>query len=169
LVNANRQFFCTGFVIDGNYALTAAHCVVNEFGYIRNEDITIYSSMMENTGVTGRTVAIEQYRDVALIKGNFINFEAQKVDFYGRYVSRGVKMLSCGYPSGMFPKFCAELHHTGNRDFQYRTNGGPIFKGMSGGPVINIESDYAIGVNSAVDENSVIIGPLVGFLEAVGI
>lgn len=169
LISDKGYFFCTGFVIDGNYALTAAHCVSDGFGGITEDDIHIYNSYGYTTGVIAKAVAVEGYRDVAFIKGDFRNFEAQKTDFYGRHVPRGFKMTSCGYPSGMLPKFCTEVEHVGNKYFQYRTKGGPIYKGMSGGPVVNNETGYAIGVNSAVDLDTVIIGPLVGVLESVGL
>lgn len=169
LISDKGHFFCTGFVIDGNYALTAAHCVSNGFGGMNDTDIHVYNSYGFATGTIAKAVAIEGYRDVAFIKGDFSNFEAQKTDFYGQHVPRGFKMISCGYPSGMFQKFCTEIEHVGNKYFQYRTKGGPIFKGMSGGPVVNSETGFAVGVNSAVDEDTVIIGPLVGVLESVGL
>ncbi len=169
LINDKGQFYCTGFVVDGIYALTARHCVIDFLGNLTEENINIYSSQGSYTGVVAKAVAADGYRDVAFIQGDFKNFVPQKTDFYGEHVSRGFTMMSCGFPSGMLPKFCTELVHAGNRNFQFRTNGGPIFKGMSGGPVVNITTGYAIGVNSAVDEYNVIIGPLVGVLESVGL
>ena len=170
LISPKGYFYCTGFVVDENYALTAAHCVVNNItGSIIDEDVFIYDSYSNDTGTVARTIAVDLYRDVAFIKGNFKAFKYQKTDFYGKVIKRNMKVQSCGYPSGMVSKFCVELTLTGNKYFQYRAKGLPIFKGMSGGVVIDVETGYAVGVNSAVDEDTVIISPLVGVLETVGL
>lgn len=168
LVNPDGYFYCSGVVIDAHYALTAAHCVTNSLGGLKDDEVTVYDKY-NNKATTAKTVAADALRDVAFIKGDFNEFEAAAVDFPGLYLKLGMHMNSCGFPAGQFYEFCAELIHIGNRNFQIRTVGGPIFKGMSGGPVYDKESGVVIGVNSAVDENSVIISPLVGVLETVGL
>lgn len=169
LNNPEGFFFCTGFVIDNNYAMTAAHCVLNSIGYIKNDDIIISDQYSMPTTVIAHAVAVDRYLDIAFIKGDFSKFEFKPVDFYGKYFKRGMIMQSCGFPAGMYFLYCTELQHVGNYNFQYRTNGGPIFKGCSGGPVIDPESGYVIGVNSAVSQDNVIIAPVIGSLESAGL
>lgn len=168
LVSPQGYFYCTGVVVDKNYALTAAHCVVNDLGLMSEEDVIIYNSKSINTGMVAKTVAIDKYRDVAFLKGDFSNFTPQTTDFNGTHVKTGMKLKSCGFPSGQYDLFCVDLIQNGNRYFQYRATGMPIFKGCSGGPVYN-EQGVVVGVNSAVDENTIIIAPLVGVLETVGL
>lgn len=168
LETSEGAFYCSGVVIDGTYALTAAHCVVNSFGNISIKDIAIYDSQGVPTGVIAKAAAIDTLRDVALIKGDFTSFKFAPVDFQGDDVKLNMILTSCGFPSGE-KLFCTDLIHVGNYNFQYRTTGGPIFKGMSGGGVFNKLTGRVIGINSAVTQDNVIVSPLVGFLGNVGI
>ncbi len=168
LVSPDGYFYCTGFVVDNNYAITAAHCVLNDMGIMNTDDVLIHNSHSFFTGVIAKPVAVEKYRDVAFLKGDFSEFSQQATDFNGKSIKTGMKLKSCGYPSGQYDMFCVDLIQNGNRYFQYRATGAPIFKGMSGGPVYN-EEGVAVGVNSAVDEDTIIISPLTGVLETVGL
>lgn len=168
LINSEDLFFCTGFVIDGIYAMTAAHCVINTSGIMSKEQIHIYDSYRNATGLA-IPVAINKYLDIAFIQGNFENYKPLPVDFVGKHSKRGMAILSCGFPAGMFDMYCAELIHVGNYNFEYKTRGGPIYKGMSGGPAIEATSGEVVGINSGVDINSVIIAPVIGALESVGL
>lgn len=168
LINPAGYFYCSGIVIDANYALTAAHCVTNSIGGLRDEEISIYDKY-SNPTIKARAIAADNLRDVAFIRGDFNEFQAAKVDFNGSNFTRGMSFISCGFPGGQFYEFCTELIHTGNRNFQIRANGGPIFKGMSGGPVYDKDTGIVMGVNSAVDETDIIIAPLTGVLESVGL
>jgi S1-C subfamily serine protease len=172
LIRLSRDgyFFCSGVVIDGNYALTAAHCLTNTFGFMEKEDVEISNEIGINTGVIAKPVAIDKLRDIALIKGQFIDFESVPVDFSGA-VQKGMErrpVLSCGFPSGG-PRYCSLFYITGNTNFQLRAYGGMLYKGQSGGPVVDLYSKNVIGVNSAVTEDDVIFAPVVGAAEIFGI
>lgn len=167
-LHSNYGFFCSAVTIDPQYALTAAHCVRDSLGNIDTGPIYITDTEGAYTGIVANAVAIDNLRDVAFIKGNFAEFEYAPVDFYGKNVSYGMIMRSCGFPSGE-DLYCTDLIHVGNYYFQYRTIGGPIYKGMSGGPVFDIISGKVVGVNSAVSEEHVIISPLIGVLTILGL
>jgi S1-C subfamily serine protease len=167
LISKDGYFFCSGSVIDGNYVLTAAHCVTN-FGKMSKDPIILEDINGVETDVIVVPAAIDQLRDVAFLSGDLSNFKTAPVDFHGDDVTNGMMMRTCGFPSGE-KLWCTDLKHVGNYYFQYRTHGGPIFKGQSGGPVINIQTGRIIGVNSAVSADSVIISPLVGVLTNVGL
>jgi hypothetical protein len=168
LHNIDDRFFCTGAVIDGQYALTAAHCVTDSLGTMKTENIKIHDAY-GNYITDALPIAIDKYLDVAFIKGAFEDFEVKEVDFAGKHSFLGMHLLSCGFPAGQFDLYCTELIHVGNYYFQYNTIGGPIYHGMSGGPVIETVSGAIVGVNSAVDDNSVVISPLIGALESTGL
>lgn len=159
--------FCTGFVIDGNYAMTAAHCIQgNPF---QHSDFEIKDQDDLVTGVIAQSVGYDPERDVAFIKGNFEDFQAYAVDFVGNHIYTGMLMRSCGFPAGQKSAYCTNLILVGNYSFKYRTVGAPLFKGMSGGPVFSTADNYVIGINSGVLDNNVIVAPLVGALEEVGL
>lgn len=160
---------CTGFVIDGNYAMTAAHCVKGLFGAMEIIDFSIKDIFDNETGIIATPVAMDPYRDIAFIKGNFENFKSYPVDFTGEHIFPEMKMNACGFPANQKMIYCTNLTLIANHNFVYRTIGSPIFKGMSGGPVFSVLDNFVVGINSAVDENSVMIGPLVGALEEVGL
>jgi hypothetical protein len=169
LIDKQYGFECTAFVIDGQYALTAAHCLVDEDGNLSKETMTISDLNDNATGVFALPVAIDQYQDVGLIKGNFKDFNTAKVDFSGKVVKQGMHLKSCGFAAGQKELFCVDLIQVGNQGFEYATVGPPIFKGCSGGSVIEVNSGLIIGVNSAVSEHLIVIGPVVGILQTFGI
>lgn len=167
LETLNGNFYCSGFVIDGNYAITAGHCVRNSIGGISSDEIAIYDKDNNSTGITAVPIAMDNDRDIGFIKGNFIDFKSMNVDFTGEHVRSNSLIKSCGFPAGQKDMYCTDLIMNGNMNFQYKTYGLPLYKGMSGGPAIDVNSGYVIGVNSAVGEDSIIIGPLIGVLENV--
>jgi hypothetical protein len=158
----NNSFFCSGVVIDGTYALTAAHCVENDFGRLNTDEIQINDVTDNYTGTRAHAVALDQLRDVALLKGDFRQFQTQTPDFDGDSSQQSGNIIkSCGFPSGG-KLYCTFLAIEGNMNFQIASRGSTIYKGMSGGPVVSIVTGKVIGVNSAVNGPSVIVGPLLG-------
>ena len=167
LLNEKGEFFCTASVIDDNYALTAAHCIRGSFGFISGKKILINDDTDVMTDTIAYPAAFDAYRDVGFIKGDFSKFKDADVDFVGSYIQPNMLLISCGFPAGQKDKYCSYLQLVGNENFQYKTVGLPIFKGMSGGPVVDLKSNKVIGVNSAVINDFVIVSPLVGVLDSL--
>jgi len=148
--------------------MTAAHCLQNNWGNLKHDLIKV--SDYDNVYVTDAVpVAIDRDLDVGFIKGNFQDFQTVPVDFTGQHFKDGMLMVSCGFPSGQWQPLCVQLKHVGNHYFQYATTGGPIYHGCSGGPVFEVTSGYIVGVNSAVDEDIVVISPVINALINVGL
>jgi hypothetical protein len=166
LGNSKYSFFCSGVVISKHFALTAAHCVIDDDGSITKDDIYIYDAQNVFINSTGKAVAVEKLRDIALIKGDFNEFESYEVDWEGNYfnyLQATRAAFACGYPSGE-ALFCPYVYYNGNYFFRLSFSGGPIYKGQSGGPVLILKDGkyYVMGVNSGVIINSVIVAPVVG-------
>lgn len=160
------SFVCSGVVISKDFALTAAHCVVDSLGQLDPAELYISDVVGNFVTKSANPVAVEKLRDIALIKGDFSQFSTYSVDWEGSLFTEmqtqgGV--TSCGFPSGESVT-CQFLYYKGNYFFQLAFTGGPIFKGQSGGPVLFKKDDkwVVIGVNSGVLLNSVIIAPVVG-------
>jgi hypothetical protein len=159
-------FFCSGVVISKDFALTAAHCVDDNNGSIIKDDIYIYDINNNFVNNTGKAVAVERLRDIALLKGDFSEFKSYEVDWEGIYfndLQTKRVAIACGFPSNEM-LFCPYIYYKGNYFFQMAFSGGPVFKGQSGGPVLILKDGkyYVIGVNSSVGINSVIIAPAIG-------
>jgi hypothetical protein len=166
LGNSKYSFFCSGVVISKDFALTAAHCLDGDDGSITKDDIYIYDIHNVFVNRTGKAVAMERLRDIALIRGDFSEFESYEVDWEGKhfnYLQATKVAFACGYPSGE-ALFCPYIYYNGNYFFRLSFSGGPIYKGQSGGPVLILKDGkyYVIGVNSGVIINSVIIAPAIG-------
>lgn len=163
--------FCSGVVIDGEYALTAAHCVTNMFGKLTNDKILVQDEFeMPISGIEAEAVALDKLRDIALIKGNFIKFQTMQLDYYtGKpTLMLDLAVVACGFPSGG-NRFCSIGVVIGNETFKIRTRGGMVYKGMSGGPVVDLMTERVIGVNSAAYSDGEIVAPVVGAFEQWGI
>lgn len=169
-LNLDYRFFCTAVVIDKNYALTAAHCVTDRWGKMMSDEFQVRDLEDFVNGPKVRAVALDKYRDVALLRGDFNNFYASAVNWTGQGLEdiTKFKIVQCGFPSGG-AHFCSIGEITGNYFFQLKTKMTQVYQGMSGGPVYNATTLEVIGVNSAASSDGNIIAPLVGARENFGI
>lgn len=159
------SFFCSGAVISKDFALTAAHCVVNAIGLLDTKTLHIYSKDNHFTGYA-TTVTVDKSRDLALLKGDFSKHTSIKVDWQGvtQTYMKDLSIYSCGFPSGE-NLYCSKLDYDGNMFFQMSFKNGQLYRGQSGGPVVvytDFNTPLLIGVNSAVSFNSILVAPVVG-------
>lgn len=157
LLDLDGNFVCSGTVINSTTVLTAAHCIVEQDGYIQNGEKTLKVPFV--------LIAMNSFYDVALIKGDFANFAtAQMVsDPYAITSKTTKKLMSCGYPMGG-ALFCSEFAY--KMTVMYKFLGFSfLYKGMSGGPVFDEDTGEVIAVNTAVDHEYSVMSPTINIYD----
>ena len=157
-------FFCSGTVIAQNYIVTAAHCLDGRSK--TKPSIEVRNMLGQTPGVMGTAAFYEGRSDTGLIEGDFSAFNA--MDFTTSPININLVLLServvaaCGFPyGGEF--YCVAIENRGQWEFGIRASGS-LYPGMSGGPVIDVQSGYLVGVNTAVMEPGVYLSPIVELL-----
>lgn len=170
------QFFCSGFVVDASYAVTAAHCLSDDLGFLMKGSIQIRDS--DGSALTlAKAAGLNHRLDYGVIVGDFSNFnhlemdastsffhptETKKFSFFSE--EKEVKSFkACGYPQGQRDVYCSEFSPKQSYFFQV-AGLGQVFPGMSGGPVMDAKTGEAVGVISAMSEGAAIITPVTGIL-----
>lgn len=150
---------CSGFVISNTEAITAKHCVADEYGgtvskvkIFDNKNVVIKSA---------KVIPSPNGLDIAKLVGNFKDFEKLEytpgqidIDFSDPFVS-------CGYPLASRYKYCIPLTLIENSTHLMKAKGYLIY-GMSGGPVINTKKNTVVGINMGISEGFVVFTPLIG-------
>lgn len=164
LANPDGRSFCTGWVVDRRYAVTAAHCI-NKRGKIRLEPIKLFADTGEDTGITAQASDFDARMDLGLLVGDFSRIEPIRVNFVSEGFPRdpSIRYLACGFPLGQRKLFCSPFIPTDSHFFAIAGQ-GHLIPGMSGGPVINQDTGEVVGVNTAVYKDKSIVSPVQGFL-----
>jgi hypothetical protein len=179
-----NEFFCTAFVVSDKYAITAGHCLDGEDG-IEKSDINIFIEYQDqgmvapsykDSEVKARAVGINRRGDTGLLIGDFSSFRKVKFSPYSNDIleilkiamSNGGQLIAVGFPYGDAP-FVTPVMFQGTAGFQLRGQ-ALLYPGMSGGPLIEPTTGYAIGVNSSVSyDGGSNFSSLVGLLESLGV
>lgn len=166
LNDKNSHFFCSAFVISNMYAITAAHCVVE--GMLDSPRTTIM--VKDSNGrviTTAKTAAFNQRLDTAIVMGDFARFKKLNVltDYSAlRKIEQFGKVnKSCGYPMNSSNLFCTNVEIDNYDNFHLASTAAGLLPGMSGGPLIDIDTNTAYGINSYVN------GPESAFASMVSI
>lgn len=164
--------FCTAFVIDANYALTAAHCISDAGGNLRGGTVQILLFDDMNSGVIAKPVAVNNRVDAGLVRGDFSNFKLLQVDFYEYSIlteySTEDKFEACGYPYGQRYLTCTPFYPRSNSGFAIAGHSF-LIPGMSGGPLINTRTGRVVGINIAMGHGWAYAASTLGLLGAFGI
>jgi hypothetical protein len=76
-------------------------------------------------------------------------------------------VIACGYPYGA-QLLCTPVTSRGMEWFLWSAQ-GKLYPGMSGGPVIDLQSGKVIGSNTAVSRDYIILAPLISIQELLQI
>lgn len=155
IVGDERRPFCSGTVIDNNYVLTAAHCVVEETQEMTSKDLYVSNNTLEAKPIKAKAAAVNILEDYAIIMGDFSEFKPMAVDFYNSFdlAHSNPVLVSCGFPDGQVPETCVRLSDVTPYSTGFIAYGS-TGRGMSGGPVAIViagRGSVLVGVNSAVD------------------
>lgn len=165
LSDADYGFFCSAVVFDDNYAATAAHCLWGEGGSMTNRPIIILDEQGKSTQVVAKAVGMSSRLDFGLIKGDFRNHKKLKLDVKTNGFRSNGNFVACGFPQGQKGVTCHKFVPISTFDFFMRGI-SHLIPGMSGGPVIDVDTGSVIGVNSSVKEEYSFVTPLTGFFGA---
>lgn len=161
---------CSAFVVSDSYAVTAAHCLVDEDEFMMTDDIGVFDVKDNDTGVRAVAGGVNLRVDYGILKGDFSKFNKLHV---GRplvgFLSKNGPFISFGYPwGGDLMAVQVALAPGYNKFFDIHMI-GPIYPGMSGGPVVDVDSGEAVGINHAVDDVGVLITPMVEIFKGMKI
>lgn len=161
--DSNFSFICSGFVISNNEAITSAHCMK-----LYNENFVRITS--DDTMVVGRFAAFNNKTDTALINGDFSSFRKFQIETDPQkdiiMSQENAQLINCGAPWGGEPT-CYNVSNLQINKLKVKANYGSMHPGMSGGPVINLNTGKVVGINSAMGDGYIVFSPLTNFYDSL--
>jgi len=165
------KFTCSGFVVSNQYAITAAHCLVNERQTLIRKEMRVHTlNDNELDSIAVKAVFVNITSDLGLIWGDFSQFAKLRIDtFPGAFFIAPGPFRTCGFPYGG-SDLCTVFQPRGNY-FNFIWGEGFLAPGMSGGPVLSLGENgvFAVGLNSSTMPNGVNVAPLISLFESAGV
>lgn len=164
--------FCSGVVISDTEVLTAAHCVsqFTPFGMMVISDFSV-ESLQKADLITITPVIVEGVnprQDTAILVGDFRLYKKANIRVLPEedILVNNYRLASCGFPySGK--EVCYTLSGAEKMIDVIGFSKGQMYAGMSGGPVIDLDTGDVVAVNHAVGENMVLVAPIVNLFEGL--
>lgn len=171
----NGRSFCSETVISDTEVLTAAHCVagVNPFtGKVEVAPEFDAASLRKKDG-SGAVVPVTVYavnlrQDTAIIIGDFSKFKHTKFDQNpaSDILTKNYELATCGFPNGG-ELICYSLSGPYKLVDMVGFTSGQMYAGMSGGPVIDLNTGNVVAVNHAVGEKVVVVAPIINLFNGL--
>ena len=160
LVTKDKFSYCTGTVVDDYHIVTAFHCVSDLVGKPIFVTTANRSKLFE-----AEVLEIQPYMDLAVLEGDFRKFNhiPVKKKQNGFEKSKG-PFIIVGYPNdGELLEF--KWKPVGQFEF-FVVGNGFLYKGMSGGPCIDVSTREIVGVNSRIDTaGHALISPIINMVK----
>lgn len=165
-VPGGGTILCSGTVVSDTHILTAAHCLAATEFDIFPPIIEIRTADDLPIGVAAQIQAFDPSTDLGVLSGDFRAFAKRNILSGAAEINLAFKthrIMICGYPSG--GRFtCSEMKNSRNFFFKFKSKGF-AYPGMSGGPVIDLDTGSILGVTSAVEDDRVILSPFIEVLK----
>lgn len=158
-------FFCSGSVISDQLILTAAHCVA---GAPLNKPLLEIRDMFNKGKTPASVLEYNERADFALLKGDFKDFKHMTYTVKPQEIVDSFhlhRLTLCGYPhAGQL--FCSQFKFIGQTVFGM-AGYAHMWPGMSGGPIIDMETGQIVAVVTGMDGDKGIVSPIIELFESL--
>lgn len=163
LTTESGKVFCSGTVVSAQYVVTAAHCATAV------SQIYITDNQESGTLIKVEAVATNERMDLAMLSGDFSTFNTLNLaTSYQETVQSSFDVLIfCGFPAGGH-LVCESGSNSKLRYWSILTI-GYVYPGMSGGMVINPQTNQLMGVIQAMAETGIVWTPTLELLKLLKI
>lgn len=136
---------CTAFNIGNDIMVSAAHCL--------GSTMTIIDK--QNREYDAQAITVDKIRDIMLLR--VIDYRGNKLELFTGTLLPGAELVATGYPGTYDGRYAFEhgylMEQVNIEGVNVLISEGLAFRGMSGGPVIDVASNKVVGLTSSLLES----------------